>query len=108
MEIVLVLGLLAVAIVLFTWEKLSVDVVTLMLLIVLILSGILTPSEAFAGFSSDFIIILASIFVVSGALQETGVLDPIGAALVKVAAGLKHGALMAFIMTIVGIVSAFM
>ncbi len=108
MEIALVLGLLVVAIGLFTWEKISVDVVTLLLLIVLILSGILTPAEAFAGFSSDFIIILASIFVVSGAMQETGVLDRIGAALVKVAAGLKHGALMAFIMVIVGTVSAFM
>ncbi len=108
MEIALVLGLLVVAIVLFTWEKISVDVVTLLLLIILILSGILTPSEAFAGFSSDFIIILASIFVVSGAMQETGVLDRIGAVLVRVAAGLKHGALMAFIMIIVGTVSAFM
>ncbi len=108
MEIALVLGLLVVAIGLFTWEKISVDVVTLMLLIILILCGILTPAEAFAGFSSDFIIILASIFVVSGAMQETGVLDRIGAALVKVAAGLQHGALMAFIMIIVGTVSAFM
>jgi len=108
MEIALVLGLLVVAIVLFTWEKISVDVVTLLLLIILMLCGILTPSEAFAGFSSDFIIILASIFVVSGAMQETGVLDRIGAALVRVAAGLKHGALMAFIMIIVGTVSAFM
>jgi di/tricarboxylate transporter len=108
MEIALVLGLLVVAIALFTWEKISVDVVTLMLLIILILCGILTPAEAFAGFSSDFIIILASIFVVSGAMQETGVLDRIGAALVKVAAGLRHGALMAFIMIIVGTVSAFM
>jgi di/tricarboxylate transporter len=108
MEIALVLGLLVVAIGLFTWEKISVDVVTLLLLIILILSGILTPTEAFAGFSSDFIIILASIFVVSGAMQETGVLDRIGAALVRVASGLKHGALMAFIMIIVGTVSAFM
>ncbi len=108
MQIVLVLGLLVVAIALFTWEKLSVDVVTLMLLIVLILSGVLTPSEAFSGFSSDFIIILASIFVVSGAMQETGVLDRIGSVLVRLAARMQQGWLMAFIMLIVAIVSAFM
>ncbi len=108
MQIALVLGLLVVAIVLFTWEKISVDVVTLLLLIILIISGILTPPEAFAGFSSDFIIILASIFVVSGAMQETGVLDRIGSALVKVSSKMPPGPLMAFIMLIVGVVSAFM
>jgi di/tricarboxylate transporter len=74
---------------------------------VLILSGVLTPSEAFAGFSSDFIIILASIFVVSGAMQETGVLDRIGSVLVRLASRMTPNLLMAFIMLIVGIVSAF-
>lgn len=108
MEIALVLSLLLIAIILFATEKLSVDVVTVLLLIVLILSGILTPEEAFAGFSSDFIIILASIFVVSGALQETGVLDQIGSSLVKVSSKASVGLVSLLIMGITGVVSAFM
>lgn len=82
MEIALVIGLLIIAVILFATEKFSVDVVTIGLLIVLTLSGIITPKEAFEGFSSDFIIILASIFIVSGALLETGLLDKIGAQMI--------------------------
>jgi di/tricarboxylate transporter len=108
MEITLVLGLLVAAIVLFATEKLSVDIVTLLILIILTLSGIITPGEAFAGFSSDFIIILASIFVISGALNETGVLDKIGSELVTISNKTSSGVLILIIMAITGAVSAFM
>jgi di/tricarboxylate transporter len=74
MQIAIVLSLLVLAVALFTTERLPVDVITLLLLVVLVGSGVLTPAEAFEGFSSDIIIILGSIFVISGALQETGLL----------------------------------
>src|SRR5262245_32203391 len=82
-EIAFVLALLVGAITLFATEKLSVDIITFIMLIALVLTGILQPAEAFAGFSSDIIIILGSIFVISGALQETGVLDLIGQRILK-------------------------
>ena len=50
--------LLAVAIVLFVSETVSVDVVTLLLVSILIAPGILTPVEAFAGFDSEALVIL--------------------------------------------------
>ncbi len=78
LEIAIVIGLLVIGIVLFARETFSVDLVTLLLLLGLLFSGILTPAEAFAGFSSDIIIILASIFVISGALQATGILTVVG------------------------------
>ena len=106
MEIALVLGLLVIAIVLFASEKISVDIITIGLLVVLSLAGILTPSEAFEGFSSDFMIILASIFVISGALSETGLLDKLGSKLIK---GIKSRSLfIAYTMLITGSFSAFM
>ncbi|MDA8633098.1 SLC13 family permease [Verrucomicrobiales bacterium] len=74
-EIVVCFILLAIAIVLFVSEAVSVDVVTLLLVSVLIATGILTPVEAFAGFGSEALVILGSIFVLGGALQQTGVLD---------------------------------
>ncbi len=73
-EVSIVLSLLVIIIILFSLEWLSVDLITLLLLVVLMLSGILTPSEAFSGFSNPIIIILASIFIVSGALVRTGIL----------------------------------
>jgi di/tricarboxylate transporter len=48
------------------------------LLLVLTALGILTPAEAFSGFGSDFIVMLASIFVVGASMQKAGVLDLMG------------------------------
>ncbi|MDT0641505.1 SLC13 family permease [Zunongwangia sp. F363] len=106
MEIALVIGLLIAAIILFATEKFSVDVVTIGLLVILSLSGILTPAEAFEGFSSDFMIILASVFVISGALSETGLLDKLGATLVK--RSKSNTLFIAYTMFITGAFSAFM
>lgn len=105
--IAFVLGLLVLAIVLFAMEKISVDVITFMLLIALVVGGILTPGEAFAGFSNDIIIILGAIFVISGALQETGVLDLVGARLMKLASG-STSRLVFLLMASASAVSAFM
>lgn len=106
MEIALVIGLLVIAIILFATEKFSVDVVTIGLLIVLALSGVLSPQEAFEGFSSDFMVILASIFIISGAFSETGLLEKIGAQVIK---RLKSKSLfLAYTMLITATFSAFM
>jgi len=94
METVVVLGLLALAIVLFAMERISVDIITLMLLIALVATGILTTAEAFAGFSRNITIILASIFIISGALQRTGVMDAVGARLHNVAGGSQNRLLL--------------
>jgi len=107
MEIALVLGLLVVAIVLFASEKLSVDVITLLLISALVLTGVLTPAEAFAGFSSDIIIILGSIFVIGGALRETGVLDVVGGWVFKLAGG-NANRLLVLLMSAASALSAFM
>lgn len=107
MEIAIVLSLLVIAIVLFATEKISVDIVTLIMLIVLTTTRVITPEDAFAGFSSDFIVILASIFVLTAAIEETGILDFLIARLVKVA---SRGAntLLFLVMLISGSISAFM
>ncbi len=106
MEIALVLGLLVSALFLFASERFSVDVVTLGFLAILTLSGILSPKEAFEGFSNDFIIILASIFVISGALSETGLLDIVGSKLIRLVK--SRLAFLSFTMLVTGFLSAFM
>jgi di/tricarboxylate transporter len=106
-QIGIVLALLVLAVVLFANENLSVDLTTLLLLLVLIGSGILTVREAFAGYSSDIIIMLASIFILSGALQETGALDALGARMLKVATG-GENRLLVVLTTVTSGLSAFM
>ncbi|MFN7138812.1 MAG: SLC13 family permease, partial [Limisphaerales bacterium] len=107
MEIALVLFLLVLAIVLFWKEVFSVDIITLLLLMTMIVVGILTPEEAFAGFATDIIIILGSVFILSGALQRTGMVDALGAQLLKFS-GKSEGWLLLLMMALVGTVSAFM
>ena len=107
LPIAFVLILLIVTIVLFATERLSVDIITFLLLIALVSSGTLSASEAFAGFSNDIIIILGAIFVISGALQETGVLDVLGARILKIA-GTNQNRLLLLLMSSASSVSAFM
>ena len=73
-EIALVLALVVATMVLLIGEWLPVDVVALGLVVLLVVSRLVSPADAFAGFASDVIIALASIFVLAGALEETGVM----------------------------------
>ena len=78
LEIAIVLGLLVAAMILFTLEIWPIDVVALGLVCALIASGILTPAEAFSGFGSEVIIVLACIMILAGAIVKAGVMDWLG------------------------------
>ncbi|MBL9133675.1 MAG: SLC13 family permease, partial [Verrucomicrobiaceae bacterium] len=107
MEAWIVIGLLVVAVVAFATEKISVDLVTLGMLCVLVLTGILRVDQAFSGFGDRVIILLAAIFVIGAALRETGVLDAVGGMLASCLGG-RPVWMMAALMAVVAGVSAFM
>ena len=77
-DIAIVLVLFALAVVFFAMEWLPVDTITLCLVVGLVVSGVLTPEEAFSGFASDMVIVLASVFVLSGAMVKSGVIEGLG------------------------------
>jgi di/tricarboxylate transporter len=107
MQIILVFSLLAIAIILFSIDRFRIDLITVGILVCLIISGILSPAQALSGYASEFILILASIFVISGALQQNGILDLLGSRLFKIVR-MKPSLLMAYIMSSAGFTSAFM
>src|SRR5215204_6417755 len=82
-----VLILLLVALILFATEKIPIDVVTILLVIGLVLTGTLNVSEAFAGFGNDIVITIAGLFVLTGGLVKTGVVDLVGRRLHRIAGG---------------------
>jgi di/tricarboxylate transporter len=82
-----VLILLLVALVLFATEKIPIDIVTIMLVVGLVLTGALNVSEAFAGFGNDIVITIAGLFVLTGGLVKTGVVDVIGRRLHRISGG---------------------
>lgn len=71
----------------FIAGKMRSDIVALCSLIVLLIAGILTPTEAFAGFSSSVVIMMVGLFVVGGAIFQTGLAEAIGGKIMKFAGG---------------------
>ncbi|HET9189485.1 MAG TPA: SLC13 family permease [Rudaea sp.] len=65
------------AMALFVSEKLRYDVVGLLVLVALLVSGILTPAEGLSGFSNEATIVVAAMFALNAGLVGTGALDPL-------------------------------
>ena len=105
LEIALVLALLLAAMVLFAVEWLPVDVVALLLLIVLVVSGLLSPEKVLSGFADDIIIILACILVISSTLARSGITQQIAASILSIAR--RKTTLTPVLMTCVAALSAF-
>ena len=64
-------------------NRVRFDVVALLVVLALMLSGILTPSEALSGFGSTVVILVAGLLVVGEMLDRTGVANGIGNAILK-------------------------
>lgn len=77
-QIAIVLALLFIALLLFGTERIPIDIVSFLLVIALVITNTLTVSEAFAGFGNDIVITVAGLFVLTGGLAKTGVVDLVG------------------------------
>lgn len=100
------LVIMVVSIFLFITEYLRVDVVAMLIILSLAISGIIDVKEAFSGFSSEPAIILAAVFVLSAGLSYTGVTDKIGELVIRLSGkGETRGILV--IMLAVAFMSAF-
>lgn len=76
-EMIIVLAALIVAIILFVTELLRADIVAILILACLVLSGVLTPEEGLSGFSNSATATVAAMFVLSAGVERTGVLIPL-------------------------------
>jgi di/tricarboxylate transporter len=86
-SIAIVLILLLVALILFGTERIPIDIVTIMLVITLVITGTLSASEAFSGFGNDIVITISGLFILTGGLVKTGVVDVVGRRLHRIAGG---------------------
>jgi di/tricarboxylate transporter len=77
-ELLWVLGLLAVVVVLFIINRPRMDVVALLVILILPLTGILTVDQALAGFSDPNVVLIAALFVIGEGLVRTGIAYRIG------------------------------
>ena len=85
MTITLIILIISVA--LFIWGRVRADIVALTALAALLVLGILTPAEALAGFSSPIVIMMIGLFVVGGAIMQTGLAKLTGNKLMALSRG---------------------
>ncbi|MET5441691.1 SLC13 family permease [Klebsiella aerogenes] len=104
--ITITLCLLVFAIVMFVWEKVPLAVTSMVVCVVLVLTGVLDLKQAFAGFIDSNVILFVAMFVVGGALFETGMANKVGGVITHFAKTEKQ--LIFTIMVVVGVMSGFL
>ena len=85
MTVTLIILIITVA--MFIWGRVRADIVALTALAALLVLGILTPAEALAGFSSPIVIMMIGLFVVGGAIMQTGLAKLTGNKLMALSRG---------------------
>jgi di/tricarboxylate transporter len=106
MQIAIVLILLVAAIALFSFDFIPLDMVALALLSALLLTRAISPGDAFLGFGSDTVIMIAGLFVMTEGLVRTGVVESMGRALHRYGGNNPYW-LAVLIMITVALLSAF-
>lgn len=106
-DLLLVLALLGAAIVMFAINRPRLDAVALIMLVALPFTGVLTMSEALAGFSDSNIVLIAALFVLGDGLVRTGVAQRLGDWLIA-RAGKSETRLIVLLMLVVGALGATM
>jgi di/tricarboxylate transporter len=107
MEILIVLAILAATVGLFLTNRLGPDVVSLLAVLALLLTGTLQVTEALAGFGNPAVITIASICLITAGLTNTGVAAWIGRRILRIA-GASEGRLVAVTMTAAATLSLVM
>ena len=106
-EIALVLGILVISLILFISEVIRMDVVALLVLGALAITGLVDSNQAFAGFSNSAVITVWAMFILSEGLTRTGIADIIGRQVMRIG-GSREVTLIFVIMITGAVLSAFM
>ncbi|WP_454777070.1 SLC13 family permease, partial [Klebsiella oxytoca] len=104
--ITITLCLLVFAIAMFVWEKIPLAVTSMVVCVALVLTGVLDLKQAFAGFIDINVILFVAMFIVGGALFETGMANKVGGVITHFAKTEKQ--LIFTIMVVVGVMSGFL
>ena len=106
-DVIIVSAILLLAVILLVSEKLPVDVTGLGIIVALMVVGLLSPSEAVAGFANPAPLAVGALFVVSRGLMRTGALNFVTATTIKFTNG-SSKRLLLISLVLVGTLSAFL
>jgi di/tricarboxylate transporter len=106
-DMIIVFCLLGFAIFLFVFDLLRVDLVGLLMMVMLPLTGVIAPEEAIAGLSSNAVVSIIAVMILGAGLNKTGVMNAVASQIIKVA-GNSETRIMVIISTTVAFISSFM
>ncbi len=107
LPIILVMAVLVLAILLFIFEWVRVDVVGIIMMIILPLLGLVTPQEAISGLSSNAVVSIIAVIIIGAGLDKTGAMNSLARVLLKFA-GKSESRIMILISGTVAFISSFM
>ncbi len=106
-EILIVFGLLGLAVVLFVFDWLRVDLVGILMMISLPLTGVLTGEEAIMGLSSNAVVSIIAVMIIGAGLNRTGIMNILAQKIIHIA-GKGETRIMVVISATVSFISSFM
>ncbi len=106
-DMIIVFCFLSLAIILFVFDLLRVDLVGMLMMVALPLSGVVTPKEALAGLSSNAVVSIIAVMIIGAGLNKTGVMNTLSSHLIKVV-GTSERRITVVISATVSFISSFM
>jgi len=106
-EMIMVMAMICVAIFLFIVEWIRVDVVAILMMVALPLLKLVTPNEAFVGFSSNAVISIIAVIIIGAGLDKTGLINRVVAPVLRIAGNSTSRITIAISVT-VAVISSFM
>ena len=106
-KMILVLLMIGLAVFLFIVEWVRVDVVAIIMMVILPLLHLVTPKEAFVGFSSNAVISIIAVIIIGAGLDKTGIINKMVSPVIRIAGKSTSRVIIAISLTVAGI-SSFM
>jgi di/tricarboxylate transporter len=107
LEMYLVMGVLVLAILMFIFEWVRVDVVGIIMMVILPLLGLVTPKQAISGLSSNAVVSIIAVIIIGAALDKTGVMNSLARVILRFS-GKSESRIMTLIAGTVAFISSFM
>jgi di/tricarboxylate transporter len=106
-QMILTMIMLTFAILLFVFEWVRVDVVGIIMMVMLPLTGLISPKEAFVGLSSNAVCSIIAVIIIGAGLDKTGVMNQVAGPIIRLA-GRSESRVIGLISGTVGIISSMM
>lgn len=103
-EIIIVLAILLSAVILLVFDLLRVDLVGMLCMLALAWTGVLTPQESLAGFSSNAVIAMIAVMALGRGIARAGLMDHLAGLVLRIA-GARRPRLIALVSSVVGLLS---